>query len=333
MTTLVTRWSLGLAFAGLAFAGLAGAASAQTLAGDAAYPSRPIRLIVPYFPGGTPDIQGRRLAEKLRERFGQPVIVDNRPGANASIGMGIVARAPADGYTLIIAPVGLWAVNPYLYKLTYDTRKDFAPIIHATTTPGGLVVHPSVQASTVKELIALARQKPGELNYGSTGVGGFGHMCGELFTMMAGVRMTHVPHKSIAAALSDVMGGHLQVLFNVASPTIPQIRAGKVRALATTGAARFEALADVPTIAEAGVPGYENTTWIAIGAPARTPQPVIARLNREFNAIPQLPDVREAARVEGSTIIGGTPDAFRKHLDAELAKYGKLVKAAGIKYE
>ena len=317
----------------LAFFGLAGAASAQAPSGDAAYPSRPIRFVVPYFPGGTPDIQGRRLADKLRERFGQPVVVDNRPGANASIGMGIVARAPADGYTIVIAPVGPWAVNRYLYKLPYDVQKDFAPIIHITTTPGVLVVHPSVPATTVKELIALAKQKPGELNYGSTGVGGFGHMCGELFTLLAGVKMTHVPHKSIAAALSDVMGGHLQVLFNVASPTIPQIKAGKVRALGTTGATRFEALPDVPTIAEAGVPGYENTTWNAIAAPARTPQPVIQRLNREINAILQLPDVREAARVEGSTIIGGTPEQFRRFLQSELAKYGKLVKAAGIKYE
>ncbi|MBI3918361.1 MAG: tripartite tricarboxylate transporter substrate binding protein [Betaproteobacteria bacterium] len=317
----------------LAFAALAGAANAQAPSGGAAYPSRPIRFVVPYFPGGTPDIQGRRLAEKLRERFGQPVVVDNRPGANASIGMGIVARAPADGYTIVIAPVGPWAVNRYLYKLPYDVLKDFAPIIHITTTPGVLVVHLSVPATTVKELIALAKQKPGELNYGSTGVGGFGHMCGELFTLLAGVKMTHVPHKSIAAALSDVMGGHLQVLFNVASPTIPQIRAGKVRALGTTGATRFEALPDVPTIAEAGVPGYENTTWNAIAAPARTPQPVIQRLNREINAILQLPDVREAARVEGSTIIGGTPEQFRKFLQSELAKYGKLVRAAGIKYE
>ncbi|OGA49866.1 MAG: hypothetical protein A3F74_15680 [Betaproteobacteria bacterium RIFCSPLOWO2_12_FULL_62_58] len=317
----------------LAATGVSTGAAAPAISKDPAYPTKPIRFVVPYFPGGTPDIQGRRLAEKLRDRLGQPIVIDNRPGANASIGMGIVARAPADGYTIIIAPVGPWAVNPHLYKLPYDVLKDFAPIIHVTTTPGVLVVHPSVPVKTVKELIALARQKPGELNYGSTGVGGFGHMCGELFTMMTNVKMTHVPHKSIAAALSDVIGGHLQVLFNVASPTIPQIRSGKVRALGTTGATRLDALPDVPTIAEAGVPGYENTTWNAIAAPARTPRAIIERLNKELNTIVQLPDIKEAARAEGSTIVGGAPEQFRDYLKSEYAKFGKLVKEAGIKYE
>jgi tripartite-type tricarboxylate transporter receptor subunit TctC len=298
-----------------------------------AYPTKPIRFVVPYFPGGTPDIQGRRFADKLKERLGQPVIVENRPGANASIGMGLVARAPADGYTLIIAPVGPWAVNPHLYKLQYDVFEDFAPIIHVTSTPGVLVVHPSVPAKSVKELIALARARPGALDYGSTGVGGFGHMSGELFAVMANIKMTHVPHKSIAAALMNLMGGHIQVLFNVASPTIPQIQAGKVRGLGTTGSARVEALPDLPTIAEAGVPGYENVTWNAIAAPARTPRFVIERLNAEMNAILQMPDVREAARAEGSTIVGGTPQQFRDFMKAEYVKYGKLVEAAGIKYE
>jgi tripartite-type tricarboxylate transporter receptor subunit TctC len=317
----------------LAAAGVPAEASAQAVSKDTAYPTKPIRFVVPYFPGGTPDIQGRRLAERLRERFGQPIVIDNRPGANASIGMGIVARAPADGYTIIIAPVGPWAVNPHIYKLPYDVLKDFAPVIHVTTTPGVLVVHPSVPVKTVKELIALARQKPGDLNYGSTGVGGFGHMSGELFTSMAKIRMTHVPHKSIAAALTDLIGGHIQVLFNVASPTLPQIEAGKVRALGTTGATRLDALPDLPTIAEAGVPGYENTTWNAIAAPARTPRPVIERLNKELNAILRMPEVKEAARVEGSTIIGGTPEQLREFLKSEYTKYGRLVREAGIKYE
>jgi len=317
----------------LAAAGASTGACAQAISREPAYPTKPIRFVVPYFPGGTPDIQGRRLAEKLRERLGQPIVIDNRPGANASIGMGLVARAPADGYTIIIAPVGPWAVNPHLYKLPYDVLTDFAPIIHATTTPGVLVVHPSVPVKTVKELIALARRKPGALDYGSTGVGGFGHMSGELFALMTSIKMTHVPHKSIAAALTSLMGGHIQVLFNVASPTIPQIQSGKVRGLATTGVARLDALPDLPTIAEAGVPGYENTTWNAIAAPARTPQPIIERLNKELNGILQMPDVQEAARVEGSTIIGGTPEQLRDFLKSEFNKFGKLVKAAGIKYE
>ncbi|HZN25450.1 MAG TPA: tripartite tricarboxylate transporter substrate binding protein [Burkholderiales bacterium] len=300
---------------------------------EPAYPVKPIRLVVPYFPGGTPDMQGRRLGEKLRERLGQPVIVDNRPGANASIGMGVVAKAPADGYTLVIAPVGPWAVNPHVYKLPYDVLADFAPIIHATSTPGVLVVHPSLPVTSVKELIALARQKPGALNYGSTGVGGFGHMSGELFASMARIKWMHVPHKSIAQALTSVMAGEIEVLFNVASPTIPQIRAAKVRGLATTGARRMEALPELPTIAEAGLRGYENTTWNVIAAPARTPQPIVERLNRELAAILQMPDVQEAARVEGSMIVAGTPEQCREFLKSEYDKFGKLVRAAGIKYE
>lgn len=313
--------------------GLSTVAGAQAISKEPAYPAKPIRFVVPYFPGGTPDIQGRRFAEKLRDRLGQPVVIDNRPGANASIGMRIVAQAPADGYTIVIAPVGPWAVNPHLYKLPYDVFEDFAPIIHATTTPGLLVVHPSVPAKSVKELIALARQKPGMLDFGSTGVGGFGHMSGELFGMMAKIKWTHVPHKSIASALTSLMGGHIQVLFNVASPTIPQIQAGKVRGLATTGASRMDALPDLPTVAEAGVPGYQNTTWNAIAAPARTPRAIIQRLNAEFAAVLQMPDVKEAARAEGSTIVGGTPEQFRDFLKSEFAKFGKLVREAGIKYE
>ena len=300
---------------------------------DPLYPVKPIRLVVPYFPGGTPDIQGRRLGDKLRERMGQPVIVDNRPGANASIGMGLVAKAPPDGYTLVIAPVGPWAVNPHVYKLPYDTLTDFAPVMHVTSTPGVLVVHPSLPVTNVKELVALARQKPGALNYGSTGVGGFGHMSGELFASMAKIKWTHVPHKSVAAALTSVMAGEIEVLFNVASPTISQIRAGKVRGLATTGARRMDALPELPTIAEAGVRGYDNTTWNVIAAPARTPQAIVERLNRELAAILQLPDVQEAARVEGSVIIGSTPEQCRDFLKSEFDKFGKLVRAAEIKYE
>ena len=317
----------------LVVAGLAAPAVAHASEKEPAYPAKPIRFVVPYHPGGTPDIQGRRFAEKLRQRLGQPVIVDNRPGANASIGMGIVARAPADGYTIVIAPVGPWTVNPHLYKLPYDVFTDLAPIIHATATPGALAVHPSVPVHSVKELIALAHDKPGVLNYGSTGVGGFGHMSAELFSSMTHTRMMHIPQKSISAALTDLIGGHIHVLFNVASPTIPMIKSGKVRGLATTGTKRLEALPDLPTVAEAGVPGYENATWNGIGAPARTPRAIIELLNHEFVAILHLPDVMEAARIEGSTIVASTPEQFRDYLKAEYLKYGKLVKEAGIKVE
>ncbi|MBI4192350.1 MAG: tripartite tricarboxylate transporter substrate binding protein [Betaproteobacteria bacterium] len=317
----------------LAATGVTTGANAQATSKEPAYPTKPIYVVVPAPPGGTSDIQIRMLAEKLAPSLGQPIVIDNRPGGSTSIGMGVVARAPADGYTLIIAPVGGWAVNPHLYKLPYDVSKDFAPIIHVATTPGVLVVHPSLPVKTVKELIALAKQKPGELNYGSAGVGGFGHISAELFAAMTKTRMTHVPYKGAAQPLIDVVGGHIHVLFNSAVVTVPQIKSGRVRALATTGATRFATLPDLPTVAEAGVPGYENTTWQAIGAPARTPRAIIERLNKELAAILQMPDIRERFAAGGSTTTGGTPEQFRDYLKLELAKFGRLVKEAGIKTE
>lgn len=295
------------------------------------YPSKPIRFIVPFPPGGTTDIQGRMIADKLGPRLGQQVVIDNRGGANGAIGMEIVARAPADGYTMIISTVGTWTVSPHLSKLPYDVLTDFAPLIHIATTPGVMIVHPSMPVRSVKELIALARQRPSELTFGSAGVGGFGHMCGELFSVLAKVKMTHVPYKGSAPSLNDLIGGHIQVLFNSALPTVPHIKSGRVRALATTGATRMSILPELPTVAEAGVPGYENSTWSALGLPARTPQNIVDRLNREINAVLHLPEVQEAAHAEGSMITGGTPEQFREILKSELAKFGKLIKAAGIK--
>ena len=295
------------------------------------YPAKPVRLIIPFPPGGTTDIQARMLADRLVPRLGQQIVIESRPGANGSIGMEATVRAPADGYTIVIATVGTWAVNPFLYKLPYDVVTDLAPLVHIATTPGVLAVHPSVPAKSVKDLLALARRRPGDLNYGSAGIGGFGHMSAELFSLTAGVKLTHVPYKGSAPALMDLLGGHIQVLFNSALPTMPHVRTGRVRALATTGAKRLEILADLPTVAEAGVAGFENSTWSALGAPAKTPRPVIDRLNKEINAVLQLAEVREAARLEGSTVTGGTPEQFGDYLKAELAKFGKLVKAAGIK--
>lgn len=315
----------------LAAAGVPAAASAQASPGKPVYPDKPIRLVVPFPPGGTTDIQGRMLAEKLAQRLGQPVVTDNRGGAQGIIGMEIVARAPADGYTIVIAVVGPWAINTYLYKLPYDVAKDFAPIIHVGTTPGVLVVHPSLPAKTVKELIALAKQKPRELNYGSAGVGGFFHISAELFAFMTGIRLTHVPYKGPAAALTDLAAGRIHVMFNSAIVTVPFIKSGKVNALATTGARRVAALPDLPTVAEAGVPGYESSTWTAVGAPARTPRTIIQRLNRELEAILQMPDIQERFAAGGSTTTGGTPEQLRDYLKSELAKFGKLIKEAGIK--
>ncbi len=311
-------------------------ALASTLAAaqskDPAYPAKPIRCIVPFPPGGTADIQARMLADKLAPRLGQQLLIDNRGGANGSIGMEVVARAPADGYTILVATVGTWAINPYLYKLSYDVL-DFVPIIHVATTPGVLIVHPSLPVKSVKELIALARKRPGELTFGSAGIGGFGHMSGELFSMMANVRMSHVPYKGSGPSTVDLLGGHIQMLFNSAVPSVPHIKSGKVRALATTGAERMTLLPELPTVAEAGLTGYENSTWTAIGAPPRTPRAVTERLNRELNAVLQLPEIQQIAHNDGSVITAGTPEDFQNILKRDLGKFAKLVKAAGMKQE
>ncbi len=317
----------------LAAVGVPGSAGAQAGSKEAAYPAKSIRFVVPFPPGGTPDIQGRMLADKLAQRLGQPVVIDNRGGAGGILGMEIVARAPADGYTIVTAVVGSWAVTPHLYKLPYDVLKDFAPIIQVATTPGVVVVHPSVPVNTVKELIALAMQKPGVLNYASGGVGGFSHMSAELFVYMTKIKMTDVPYKGAAPAMTGLIGGHTQVMFNTAITTLPHVKSGRLRAVAATSARRIAALPDLPTVAEAGVPGYENSSWSAIGAPARTPQAIIERLNREFAAILQLPDIQERHAVAGAVIIGGTPQQFHDYLRSEYAKFGKLVKDAGIKGE
>lgn len=245
--------------------------------------------------------------------------------------IGLIAKAPADGYTIVIATVGTWAVNPHLYKLPFDVVKDFAPIIQISTSPGVLVVHPSVPVKTVKDLVALAKARPGQLNYGSSGVGGFGHISGELFTLMSGTKMTHIPYKSSAPSLTDVIAGQIEVLFNNAISTVPHVKANKVRALATTSAKRLAVLSELPTIAEAGVAGYENSSWSAVAAPAGTPPAIIGRLHKEFTGILADADIQKRHANVGAQIIGGTPEQFHAYLKSEVEKFGKLVKAAGIK--
>ena len=310
----------------------ASAAQAATSAGkELPYPSRPIRLVVPFPPGGTPDVQSRMVAEKLAPRLGQPVIVDNRGGAGGVLGMEIVARAPADGYTIVNATVGSWAVTPHLYKLPYDVLKDFTPVIQVATTPGVLVVHPNVAVKSVKELIAVARDKPGQLNYASGGTGGYSHISAELFNYMARVKITGVPYKGAAPAMNAVLGGHVEVMFNTAITTLPHVKAGRLRALAVTTLKRVAGMPELPTVAESGVPGYENSSWTGVGVPAGTPAAVVKRLNDELSAVLQMPDIQERHTAAGSIIGGGTPEQFRDYLRSEYAKFGKLVKAAGIK--
>jgi tripartite-type tricarboxylate transporter receptor subunit TctC len=307
------------------------AQAATSAARELSYPSKPIRLVVPFPPGGTPDVQSRMVAEKLAPRLGQPVVVDNRGGAGGVLGMEIVARAPADGYTIVNATVGSWAVTPHLYKLPYDVLKDFTPVIQVATTPGVLVVHPNVAVKSVKELIAVAREKPAQLNYASGGTGGYSHISAELFNYMAKVKITGVPYKGAAPAMNAVLGGHVEVMFNTAITTLPHVKAGRLRALAVTTLKRVAGMPELPTVAESGVPGYENSSWTGVGVPSGTPATVVKRLNGELSAVLQMPDIQERHTAAGSIISGGTPEQFRDYLQSEHAKFGKLVKAAGIK--
>jgi len=316
----------------LAAAGMASGALAQTKGQDN-YPTRPIRFVVPFPAGGTPDIQARMLSEQLAQRLGQPVVIDNRGGAGGVLGMEIAARAPADGYTLVTATVGAWAVTPHLYKLSYQVLKDFTPVIQVATSPGVVVVHPSVPVKSVKDLLAMAREKPGAINYSSGGAGGFSHISAELFKYLAKVQMTDIQYKGAAPAMTALLGGHTQVMFNTALTTLPHVKAGKLRALAATSAKRMESMPDLPTVAESGVPGYENSSWTGIAVPAGTPPAVVGRLNKELNAILALPDIRQKHAAAGAVIAGGTPKEFQDYLKVEYAKFGKLIKEAGIKVQ
>lgn len=309
----------------LALAAVAAGAAAQQ------YPSKPVRFVVPFVAGGPTDIQGRMLGEKLSQRLGQQFIIDNRGGAGGNIGMELTAKAPPDGYTIVIATVGTWAVNPSLYKnMPFDPVRDFAPITQISTSPGVLVVHPSVPIRSVKELIALAKARPGKFDYGSSGVGGFGHISGALFCLMTNTQMVHIPYKSSAPSLTDLIAGQIQVLFNNAISTVPFIKSGQVRALAVTSIKRMPALPELPTIDESGVKGYDNSSWSAVGAPAGTPKEIIARLNSELNQILKLPDIQERSAAGGAVIIGGTPEQFGDYLKSEIVKFARVVKDAKI---
>ena len=300
-------------------------AAAQT------YPSKPVKFVVPFVAGGPTDIQGRLLGEKLGQRLGQQFIIDNRGGANGNIGMEITAKSPPDGYTIVIATVGTWAVNPSLYKqMPYDPVRDFAPIMQVSSSPGVLVVHPSVPVKNVKDLIALARAKPGKLDYGSSGVGGFGHISGALFCLMTKTEMVHIPYKSSAPSLTDLIAGQIQVLFNNAISTVPFIKSGQARALAVTSLKRMSALPDLPTIDETGVKDYDNSSWAAVAAPAGTPRDIISKLNSELNQILKLPDVQEKNAAVGADPVGGTPEQFADYLKTEISKFARVVKEAKI---
>ena len=295
------------------------------------YPTKPIRFIVPFAPGGGTDILARLLAPRLTESLGQPVVVDNRGGAGGVIGADLAAKAPADGHTIVLGSPGALTINPNLQKVPYDPIRDFAPIILCTISPFTLVVHPSLPVQSVKDLIALARAKPGSLNFGSGGNGSVAHFSAEQFKALAKVDIVHVPYKGSAAYIPDLIGGRLQLAFENLPAILPHVRSGKVRMLAVGTKTRSTLVPDIPTVDEAGVKGYESSTTFGVLAPARTPAAIIARLNREASKALQLPESREKLSAIGLEPVGGTPQQYAAHIKEELAKYARVVKATGIK--
>ena len=295
------------------------------------YPTKPVRLIIPFPPGGSNDVVGRLIATHLGERLGKQVVVDNRgAGAGGVVGTEVAANAPHDGYTLLIISLA-HAVNPWLYKLPYDPIKSFTPISILASGPNVLAINPSLPVNSVKELVALAKQKPGELQYASAGVGSFQHLGGELFKLDAGVDMLHVPFKGGGPAMIDVIGGHTKLLFSSLVQTTPHIRSGKLKALGTGGSKRSPVLPDLPTIAEAGVPGYEAVNWWGVVAPAGTPAPIIARLHKAIQEVQTSAEVQKQFSSEGAEIVQMTPTEFAAFIEKEMTKWGRVVKEGGIK--
>jgi tripartite-type tricarboxylate transporter receptor subunit TctC len=298
------------------------------------YPSKPIRFVVPYAPGGNTDILARLLGQKLSEAWGQQVIIDNRPGAAGTVGAELVARSPADGYTLIMGSFGNIIVANSLYKnLKYDPFKDFASIALVSLPPGILVENPAVPAQNVRELIAYAKSNPGRLNYGSPGAGAWNHLFFELFNASAGISIVHVPYKGIAPAVVDLLGGQVQLAISAFPTALPHIRSGKLRALAVTSAKRSGLMTDVPTVAESGLAGYEAAGWFGVLAPAGTPPAVVAKLNSEINRILELAEIKASLASDGAEPAGGTPAQMTESARAASAKWSKLIRELNLRTE
>jgi tripartite-type tricarboxylate transporter receptor subunit TctC len=324
---MLKRW-IGLT-AVLALTLASAGASAQ------GYPTKPIRLVVPYPAGGPLDIMARAIGQKLTEAWKQPVVVDNRAGAGGNIGADFVAKSAPDGYTLLMGAVATHAINPSLYsKIPYDPVKDFAPVALVAQVPNILVVNPAVPAKTVRELIDLARAKPGTLNFGSGSTGSTGHLAGELFNTMAGVKMVHIPYKGAAPATADLLGGQVQLMFDNLASALPNVKAGKLRALAVTTLARSPAIPELPTIAESGLPGFDLTTWFGLLVPAGTPPEIVARLNAEIVRALDAKDMRERLEKMGAEpLSNNTPERFAAFIRSEAAKYARVVKDSGAKVD
>jgi tripartite-type tricarboxylate transporter receptor subunit TctC len=294
------------------------------------YPVRPIRIIVPFTPGGSNDLVGRVLSQKFHETWGQPVIIDNRPGAGSTIGIDLVVRAAPDGYTLLTTSGGI-AINVSLYQLPFNPRTDLAPISLLAQMPYLLAVTPSLPVKSVKELVAAARAQPGKFVFASSGTGTSSHLAMEMFRYMGGIEVLHVPYKGGGPSVTAVMGGETQGVFNVITGTLPYARSGKLRALGISSARRSDIAPDIPTIAESGVPGYDMIAWYNVFAPAKTPRAIIDKLNAEINRLLQTQDVRDRFSALGVSPLGGPPDALAKYLEFETQRWAKLIKETGVK--
>lgn len=308
------------------------AASAQTSGG--AYPSRPVKMIMPFPAGGPTDILGRLLGQKLTDMWGQNVVVDNRPGGGGQIGGGLAAKAPPDGYTLFLGGISTLAIAPFVQKnMQYDPIRDFQPVTQTTLSPLLLMSHPSLPARTLKQFIALAKARPGDINYASSGPGGSGHLAGELFKSVTKTNLVHVPYRGAPPALNDLIAGQVQMMFGTMLAAVPHVRSGRIRALAVTGPKRSIAVPDVPTFAEGGLPGYDASSWNGILVPAATPQPIVARLSADLMKILHTPNVLERLEADGPVPVGNTPEEFAAFIKSEQAKWGKVVREARVRIE
>ncbi len=312
----------------LVFAGGCAGALAQD------WPAKPIRFIAPNLPGGPTDILARLVGQKLAESLGQPVVIDNRAGAAGNIGTEAAAKSPPDGYTLVTGNNATFGANVSLYKrLGFDPVRDFTPVVLVATQPNILVVHPSLPVASVKELVALAKARPGQLNYSGSGMGAAAHLAAELFKSMTATSIVHIPYKSAAPALTDLIAGETQLMFATSLSVMPHIKANRVRALGVTTARRSRFLPDLPTIAEAGVPGFEASTWHGVLVPAGTPGAIVDRLSTEINRALQLADVRDRLAAMGAEVAGGTPKEFADHIQREIPKWAKLIKTIGVQLD
>jgi tripartite-type tricarboxylate transporter receptor subunit TctC len=324
-----TRSQTAIRGAAILSAILTGFAAAPAIAQN--YPVKPIRIVVPFAPGGPNDILARLIGQKLTETWGQPVLADNRPGGGTVIGSELVAKSPPDGYTLLMVSTSHTS-NPALRKLPYDPIRDLEPVILVASGPNVVLAHPSVPAKSVKELIAVAKARPDQVTYGSGGLGTSTHLSGAMLGLMGGAKMVHVPYKGAGPATIDLLSGQITWMVGTILPSMPHIRSGRLRALAVTGAKRSPVLPDVPPVADA-LPGFESVSWYGVAAPGGTPKDVVARLNQEIGRMLGSADMRERLAHEGAEVMGGSPDRFGAFYRAEIAKWAKVIKAAGIKLD